>query len=203
MNIDELIKAIKEINPEAKTLGLKKAELEALLTELQAKATNPEQGQAAAEGTPADPAADTSSAVVNENPALVNNSGENVNENPDVVNNSGDVVNNSGDVVNNGNEVAMQRTPEQMAEDLKKAAFELDVIKSNESESVPRETIPEDLIKNDIADAKLNPAFYVVSEGRAITSKRGILAAGEAVEARDFVGGEDTLKSLLERGLIQ
>ena len=197
MNIEELIKAIKEINPEAKTSGLKKAELEALLTELQAKATNPEQGQAAGvEGTPADPAADTSSAVVNENPALVSNSGESVNENPDA-------VNNSGDVVNNGNEVAMQRTPEQMAEDLKKAAFELDAIKSNESESVPRETSPEDLIKNNIAAAALTTAFYVVAEGKAITSKRGILPAGEAVEARDFVGGEETINSLLERGLVE
>ena len=204
MTKTDLINAIKAIDPNAKTWGLDKDELQALLTELQAKATNPEQGQAAgAESTPADPAADTSSAVVNENPALVNNSGENVDENPDLVNKNPETVNNSGDVVNNGDEVAKTRTPEQMAEDLKKAAFELDAIKSNESESVPRETNPEDLIKNDIADAELNPAFYVVSEGRAITSKRGILAAGEAVEARDFVGGEDTLKSLLERGLIQ
>ena len=141
MNIDELIKAIKEINPDAKTSGLKKADLEAILAQLQADAANPEQGQAAGvEGTPADHAADTSSAVVNENPALVNNSGENVNENPDLVNKNAETVNNSGDVVNNGNEVAMQRTPEQMAEDLKKAAFELDAIKSNESENVSRET---------------------------------------------------------------
>ena len=203
MTKTDLINAIKAIDPNAKTWGLDKDELQALLTELQAKATNPEQGQAAAEGTPADPAADTSSAVVNENPALVNNSGENVNENPDLVNKNAETVNNSDDVVNNGNEVAMQRTPEQMAEDLKKAAFELDAIKSNESGNVPRETKPEDLIKNDVAPAELTPAFYVVAEGRAITSKRGILAAGEAVEARDFVAGEETLNSLLERGLVE
>ena len=126
MTKTDLINAIKAIDPNAKTWGLDKDELQALLTELQAKATNQEQGQAAAEGTPADPAA-----------------------------------------------------------------------------NVPRETKPEDLIKNDVAPAELTPAFYVVAEGRAITSKRGILAAGEAVEARDFVGGEETLNSLLERGLVE
>lgn len=182
MNIEELIKAIKEINPDAKTTGLKKAELEAVLAQLQAAAVNhSESPKAAADETPADQAADISSdaekdnAVANESPVLVNS----------------------------GNDVAKPRTPEQMTEDFKNAALELDAIKSDESKNVPRETNPEDLIKNNIADAALTPAFYVVAEGKAITSKRGILPAGEAVEARDFVGGEDTLKSLLERGLIE
>lgn len=201
MTKTDLINAIKAIDPNAKTWGLDKDELQALLTELQAKATNPEQGQAAgAESTPADPAADTSSAVVNENPALVNNSGENVNENPDLVNENPDLVNknpetvnNSGDVVNNGAEVVNPEQGQAAAEGAP----------ADPAANVPREKKPEDLIKNDVAPAELTPAFYVVAEGRAITSKRGILAAGEAVEARDFVGGEETINSLLERGLVE
>lgn len=195
MTKTDLINAIKAIDPNAKTWGLDKDELQALLTELQAKATNPEQGQAAgAESTPVDPAADTSSAVVNENPALVNNSGENVNENPDLVNKNPETVNNSGDVVNNGAEVV---NPEQGQ------AAAAESTPADPAANVPRETKPEDLIKNDVAPAELTTAFYVVAEGRAITSKRGILAAGEAVEARDFVGGEETINSLLERGLVE
>ena len=193
MTKTDLINAIKAIDPNAKTWGLDKDELQALLTELQAKATNPEQGQAAAEGTPADPAVDTSSAVVNENPALVNNSGENVKENPDLVNKNPETVNNSGDVVNNGAEVVNPEQGQAAAEGTP----------ADPAANVPRETKPEDLIKNDVAPAELTPAFYVVAEGRAVTSKRGILAAGEAVEARDFVGGEETLNSLLERGLVE
>lgn len=194
MTKTDLINAIKAIDPNAKTWGLDKDELQALLTELQAKATNPEQGQAAgAESTPADPAEDTSSAVVNENPALVNNSGENVNENPDLVNKNAETVNNSDDVVNNGAELVNPEQGQAAAEGTP----------ADPAANVPRETKPEDLIKNDVAPAELTQAFYVVAEGRAITSKRGILAAGEAVEARDFVGGEETLNSLLERGLVE
>ncbi len=180
MTKTDLINAIKAIDPNAKTWGLDKDELQALLTELQAKATNPEQGQAVgAESTPADPAADTSSAVVNENPDLVN-------KNAETVNNSDDVVNNGAEVVNPEQGQAAAEGPP-----------------ADPAANVPRETKPEDLIKNDVAPAELNPAFYVVAEGRAITSKRGILAAGEAVEASDFVGGEETLNSLLERGLVE
>ena len=168
MNIEELIKAIKEINPDAKTTGLKKAELEALLAQLQAAAVNhSESPKAAADETPADQAADISSDAEKDNA---------------VENESSVLVNNSGDLVSAGEN-------QQAAAD--------------QADNVPRETSPEDLIKNNIADAALTPAFYVVAEGKAITSKRGILPAGEAVEARDFVGGEDTLKSLLERGLIE
>ena len=161
MNIDELIKAIKEINPDAETSGLKKADLEALLAQLQADAANHNESQKTA---------------ADEAPAL---------QGGDI---SSDAVNNSA-VIDESHILASNDESQKAVE--------------GQAQSVPRETIPEDLIKNDIADAELNPAFYVVSEGRAITSKRGILPAGEAVEARDFVGGEDTLKSLLERGLIQ
>lgn len=185
MTKTDLINAIKAIDPNAKTWGLDKDELQALLIELEAKAVNPEQGQAAA---------DVSSAVVNENPALVNNSGENVNENPDLVNKNPETVNNSGDVVNNGAEVVNPGQGQAAAAESTPA---------DPADNVSRETKPEDLIKNGVAPAELTPAFYVVAEGRAITSKRGILAAGEAVEARDFVGGEETLNSLLERGLIE
>lgn len=182
MNIEELIKAIKEINPDAKTTGLKKAELEALLAQLKAALVNhSENPKAAADETPADQEADISSDAEKDNAVA--------NEKPVLVNNSGDLVNNSGDLVNNGAELVSAGENQQAAAD--------------QADNVPRETSPEDLIKNNIADAALTPAFYVVAEGKAITSKRGILPAGEAVEARDFVGGEDTLKSLLERGLIQ
>lgn len=231
MTKTDLINAIKAIDLNAKTSGLDKDELQALLTELQDKATIPEQDQSvAAESTPVDQAADTSSAVVNENPALVNNSGENVNENPETVNSSGDVVNNGAEVVNpeQVQAAAAESTPADPAEDTSSAVVNenpgdsqesfLDSLKnpvdfvssldggpmvlddelSKQPNNVPRET---DLEKKPIGlDAK---GVYFVSEGKAITSKRGILPAGEAVQARDFIGGEETLNSLLDRGLIE
>lgn len=42
-----------------------------------------------------------------------------------------------------------------------------------------------------------------VAEGKAITSKRGVLGPGEEVRAEYFVGGEETLQSLKKQGTIK
>lgn len=42
-----------------------------------------------------------------------------------------------------------------------------------------------------------------VAEGKAITSKRGVLGPGEEVRAEYFVGGEETLQSLKKQGMIK
>lgn len=46
------------------------------------------------------------------------------------------------------------------------------------------------------------PTFYV-PEGRAITSKRGILADGAEVKAEYFPGGQETLDNLVKSGHIK
>ena len=42
-----------------------------------------------------------------------------------------------------------------------------------------------------------------VAEGRAITSLRGVLCAGEVVSARDLPGGDEALAVLYVRGIVQ
>lgn len=39
-----------------------------------------------------------------------------------------------------------------------------------------------------------------VADGKAVTSKIGVLAEGRAVEAKHFAGGQKTLDNLIERG---
>jgi len=43
---------------------------------------------------------------------------------------------------------------------------------------------------------------FRVAKGKSITSKRGILSAGQTVCAKDFPGGEETLKQLIDRKLV-
>jgi hypothetical protein len=43
------------------------------------------------------------------------------------------------------------------------------------------------------------PGVYV-ADGKAVTSKIGVLAEGRAVEAKHFAGGQKTLDRLIERG---
>ena len=43
------------------------------------------------------------------------------------------------------------------------------------------------------------PGVYV-ADGKAVTSKIGVLAEGRAVEAKHFAGGQKTLDNLIERG---
>lgn len=45
--------------------------------------------------------------------------------------------------------------------------------------------------------------FLSVAEGKAITSKRGVLGPGEEVRAEYFVGGEETLQLLKKQGTIK
>jgi len=44
---------------------------------------------------------------------------------------------------------------------------------------------------------------YYVSEGVAITSKKGILGPGKEVKAEYFPNGEKTLKELVEKELVE
>lgn len=43
---------------------------------------------------------------------------------------------------------------------------------------------------------------WVIAEGMALTSKKGIIGAGEVVESKFFNGGEDVFKGLCEKGYI-
>ncbi len=52
---------------------------------------------------------------------------------------------------------------------------------------------------------KVQPASkapYVIAPGKAVTSKRGVLGEGDACEADNFAGGEDTLKNLVKNGFV-
>lgn len=49
--------------------------------------------------------------------------------------------------------------------------------------------------------AKKKDAGALVAEGKAVTSKVGIMSAGTAVTAEHFAGGQETLNRLLERGV--
>jgi hypothetical protein len=43
------------------------------------------------------------------------------------------------------------------------------------------------------------PGVYI-ADGKAVTSKIGVLSEGRAVEAKHFVGGQKTLDNLIKRG---
>lgn len=43
---------------------------------------------------------------------------------------------------------------------------------------------------------------FIVADGVCITSKRGMLKAGDVVRAIDFVGGDDSIGALLKSGKI-
>lgn len=49
---------------------------------------------------------------------------------------------------------------------------------------------------------KPSPRAVRVAVGRAITCKRGVLGPGAAIEARDVVGGEETIARLLAAGAL-
>lgn len=49
------------------------------------------------------------------------------------------------------------------------------------------------------ADKK--PAFYV-KEGKAVTSKRGILSDGDEIKASDLAGGKDALEAFVKSGHV-
>lgn len=44
---------------------------------------------------------------------------------------------------------------------------------------------------------------YVVAEGKAVTSRVGILDSGQSVTAEMFIHGEETIATLIERGVIK
>lgn len=53
----------------------------------------------------------------------------------------------------------------------------------------------------DVQALKIVPKKYVVSEGRAVNTKRGILTSGEEVFQKDFSNKEVFIKRI-EKGLI-
>ncbi|WP_265658577.1 hypothetical protein [Francisella philomiragia] len=52
-------------------------------------------------------------------------------------------------------------------------------------------------------DNKQQQKKYKVAEGKAITTRKGILSDGDVVAAKDVAGGEETLKNLLEKGFVK
>lgn len=52
----------------------------------------------------------------------------------------------------------------------------------------------------DEADGEELEQGYYVAKGKAVTSKIGIMSDGAAVKAKHFVGGQETLDHLVERG---
>jgi hypothetical protein len=54
------------------------------------------------------------------------------------------------------------------------------------------------------SDSDKVPALdYVVNAGKAITSKRGILADGDEIEAKDLAGGDDALRAFVVSGHVK
>lgn len=56
-----------------------------------------------------------------------------------------------------------------------------------------------------LADAKATAdvtAGYTVAAGKAITTKRGILADGAKIEERDLAGGDDAIAAFVKSGHI-
>lgn len=53
--------------------------------------------------------------------------------------------------------------------------------------------------QSDEAEEGREPGVYI-AEGKAVTSKIGVLSEGRAVEANHFAGGQKTLDNLIKRG---
>lgn len=51
-------------------------------------------------------------------------------------------------------------------------------------------------------DTPAPPPGYYVTEGRSVTTVRGIIAEGAEVTASDFSGGEETLTAFTEKGIL-
>jgi membrane protein involved in colicin uptake len=52
------------------------------------------------------------------------------------------------------------------------------------------------------AAEEAKPKVFVVAAGKSVTSLRGILVEGTAVEARDFHGGEESFKALVAADVV-
>lgn len=64
--------------------------------------------------------------------------------------------------------------------------------KSDDTQKAPKTAEP----------AKSKKPAFCVAEGKAITSKRGILACGAEVTAADLAGGQEALDTLVEKKYI-
>jgi hypothetical protein len=58
--------------------------------------------------------------------------------------------------------------------------------------------------KNDDAVQKLETgkASFYVKEGKAVTSKRGILSEGDEINANDLAGGKEALDAFVKSGHV-
>ena len=105
-------------------------------------------------------------------------------------------------------------TNAEMADTLKEMNAEIDAMNA-EKERLEREELEEkakedsaaaaELAKKQAEEAKAEeaelPEFYM-SKGKAITSRRGILAEGDEVTAKDLAGGEKAIKAFVKSGHI-
>jgi len=64
------------------------------------------------------------------------------------------------------------------------------------SELKNREPIVEALVE------ALEPGIPVIAEGKALTTKRGILGPGEPIVPEDLAGGEEAFEALVENGYV-
>ena len=49
---------------------------------------------------------------------------------------------------------------------------------------------------------ELQSSGPVVAQGRAVTTRRGVLGPGEAIFAKDVTGGDKTLQNLIKAGIV-
>lgn len=75
--------------------------------------------------------------------------------------------------------------------------------KNNKNESANPNLDNKDNLDNPDLDNKQQQNKYKVAEGKAITTRKGILSDGDVVAAKDVAGGEETLKNLLEKGFVK
>lgn len=53
-----------------------------------------------------------------------------------------------------------------------------------------------------VPEPEVQVDVYCVGQGKAITTKRGILADGDEISARDLVGGGEVMTAFIESGHI-
>ena len=86
-----------------------------------------------------------------------------------------------------------------------KAAKEVKEAKEAKKPEVKKEVAekPEKVILRKKAPAKKEPEVYKVAKGKSITTKRGIKAEGDVVEASFFADGAETLDRLYKKRFLE
>lgn len=87
--------------------------------------------------------------------------------------------------------------------DLKAKKKDADTVtQADDDLNITQDELPSGKKPEELAgEAQALPDFYV-KEGKAITSKRGMLEAFDEIKASDLGGGEKALKALIESGHI-